>query len=770
MNRNELLDYGPALMEAALEGAADDELALIARLDTRLAIPASLGDEVRLVTRFGDIATLRVRRGALETFAALPEVLELEIARQMFDPNRDVSAELAAEPEQDETLTDDPIDYSRRPDGVVETGAKVVVGVLDWGVDVAYPGFRHEDGSTRLLGFWDQRGGRPGPKNRWGYGRIFNTEMIDRALASGQPYAALNYHPGDADTASSGHRWQGTHGTHVLDIAAGNGLGGSMSGVAPEADLVFVHLAHTANILGRENLGDSASVLEALDYVFSLAGDRPCVINMSVGAHGGPHDGSTCVEAGIDRAVWLRDNRAVVNSAGNYFTARAHTAGRVAQGQRHSIDLRVPDGDPTSSELEIYYESSDRFMVEVIDPQGQTIARSSVGEQHELIINGRRVGRIYHIARSQGNHDRLVDIFFYPNAPGGNWQIRLTGERVDDGRFHAWIERDRGPRPRFADNQSRGSHTTGTLCNGLYSITVGAYDPHRAALPIGAYSSAGPTRDGRVKPELSAPGSRIVAARSAPPNDSAGGVARLTRKSGTSMAAPHVAGTIALMFEAAQAAQTPLPITELRALLFSSLRAPRRLLAEAETIHRHGFGMLDIAEAVRVVQRWRQQRTTRDGRENLLAKAVGDQSNYASAPSLSNQIPFAGGYHTPTLTQQTSALPKSCNQGERDQATEHQESLLMDLASVVFRHAISASLLEQQGWSEVDPVSAGAQVGDIWLRRRPSEGLSSVALITTIANSNESELLELAHPAAAPQRVNRKLPTRWRDTLLRQRM
>ncbi|BFM10680.1 hypothetical protein R50072_08330 [Simiduia litorea] len=750
MNRNELLDYGPALMEAALEGAADDELALIARLDDSLKLPASLGGDVRVVTRFGDIATLRVRRRALESFAALPDVLELEIARQMFDPNRDTGSADSAE----FTLTDSTTDYTRRPAGVAETGARVVVGVLDWGIDVAYPGFRHEDGSSRLLGVWDQRGGASGPGNRWGYGRIINTEMIDRALASGRPYAALKYHPGDADTARAGNRWQGTHGTHVMDIAAGNGLGGSMSGVAPEADLVFVHLARTADILGRENLGDSASVLEALDYVFSLAGDRPCVINMSVGAHGGPHDGSTCVEAGIDRAVWLHDNRAVVNSAGNYFGARAHALGRVKQGQSYSLDVTVPEGDPTSSELEIYYESSDRFLIEIIDPQGQLIARSAVGEQRELKVNGRKVGRIYHVARGQGNHDRLVDVFFYPNAPGGDWKIRLTGERIEDGRFHAWIERDRGPRPRFSREQGRGSHTTGTLCNGLYSITVGAFDPHRKELPIGAYSSAGPTRDGRIKPELSAPGSRIAAARSAPPNDEVGGSGGVTRKSGTSMAAPHVAGTIALMFEATQAQQVALPITELRALLFNSLRPPQRLLTEAETIHRHGFGMLDIAEAVHVARRWRQdlpakclQREPVDGLE------CADRSCDAFD----------------SITQNT--LPENAMSNEsNEQQSLHQESLLIDLAGVVFRHAMSATILEQQGWLQVDPMREDVQVGDIWLRQRPSEGLSSVALITAVADAKKTQLLELAHPAAAPQRVQRVLPKRWRDTLLRQRL
>lgn len=706
MQRRDGLIHDPALQEATHAGADTDEVALIARIDDALAVPPALIGDVRLITRFGDISTLRVKRRSLQAFAALPEVAEVEVARQIFDPHRDLPALRLPHSLSSRTCAEErPVwpRYTRRPTEVTETGAGVVIGVLDWGIDFAHPSFRHADGSTRLLGFWDQRGGFGSDSNRWGYGRIFSQPAINAALASAQPFEFLNYHPGDADSPDLERGWQGTHGTHVLDIAAGNGLGGGMPGVAPEADLCFVHLARTEDVLTLANLGDSISVCEGIDYIFRVAGNRPCVINMSVGAHCGPHDGSTCVERCIDRAVWLSDNRCIVNSAGNYFGARAHAKGRLRLGETQVLDVEVPQQDNTRSELEIHYESSDRLIVELISPDGECLARSRVGEHQALYHQGRRVGHLYHLEHRNANPDRLIDLFFYPQVTGGRWQIRLFGERIYDGRYHAWIERDRGLRPTFTREQSSGCHTTGTLCNGFYSITVGAHNPFRRGLPIGPYSSAGPTRDGRIKPELSAPGSWIPAAQSAPPGDAVGGQGGVTRKSGTSMAAPHVAGTVALMYEAAR---DPLSITELRALLFTSLQTPARA-NEPETIHRHGFGALDIPAAVEAARRWRNGRAE-DVAEAMSAERVAHQPQRFFIPWL-----------TPS----------------------------------------------EQPDLEVVPTGVAPRIGDFVYRQRPGEGLVTVTQVVGVAPDGRLEVV------AAPRRgVVRRIRLRpTHDVLLRSR-
>jgi subtilisin family serine protease len=617
----DLRDYDPALAETVREGKGDDEVSVIARVTDVAALPQG----VRVVTHFGDVVTLRARRSKIAELAQSKAVLAMEASQQLRPTWSDGQqiGDTAGPNDGDgcfvpETAEDDA--YTRRPAGVTATGRGVVVGVLDWGCDFAHPAFRHKDGSTRLLALWDQReSAGTSPGNRWGYGRILTAAEIDRALGEPDPYAALAYDPADSDPPdASGGGGMGSHGTHVLDIAAGNGRGGGAMGVAPEADLVFCHLSSTVDVLSRGTLGDAVNLLEALDWVFETAGDRPCVVNLSLGAHGGPHDGRTLVEEGIDKAVWLKSGRVAVNSAGNYFAAGAHTQGRLHQGGEAALRFSVPSGDPTENEIELWYSGADRFTVTVSGPDGVDLATVGPGADAPMTMDGRVVGHVYHV-RQATNQEHQVDLFLRPRAPGGTWTIHLRGEAVEDGRYHAWIERDRGPHPTFDHSVAVGTSTTGTLCNGRLSIAVGAYDPHSGERPIGSFSSAGPTRDGRAKPEIVGPGVDICAARSTPAGAAPG--ARYISKSGTSMAAPHVTGTIALMCEAAR---RPLEIDEIRALLFSS--AQRATFPDggqvAVDLHRFGYGYLDILAAEAAAHDWAMTEATEASPELALAEVV----------------------------------------------------------------------------------------------------------------------------------------------------
>lgn len=577
----------PALIEALRAGDGDDELSVIVRLSDPDALPAG----IRILTRFGDIATVRVERARLQELADSATVTALEASRNLRPSDESEEGFVEGDAADDSGDSPEPWLYTRRPEGLQGTGKGCVVAALDWGLDHGHPAFQHADGTTRIISLWDQRGTEGGgPGNRWGYGHIYTSEEINRALQGEDPYKALNYHPADAGGKG------GAHGTHVMDIAAGSGLGGGMPGVAPEADLVFVHLARTTDVLGEGNLGDSASVLEALDHVFTVAGERPCVINMSVGAHGGPHDGSTLVELGIDQAVSLAPGRAVTNSAGNYRTKRAHSAGRVTPEEPKLIPFRVPPHDTNDSEVELFYGHIDRFTVEVLAPSGSVLARVTPGQDLPLIVAGTKVGHIHHQIRHRINGDHHVDVIIRPEAPAGVWAVRLIGETVHDGRYHAWIERDKGLQPVFLDRDIVTSSTTGTLCNGRLSVTCGCGDPHKEQPTLASFSSGGPTRDGRAKPEVVAAGVRIRAARSTPRGEPPG--ARYVRKSGTSMSAPHVAGIIALMFEAAG---KPLEIYDTRALLFGSVD-PSPFFDRAipgPDLHRFGYGYLDMVAAER---------------------------------------------------------------------------------------------------------------------------------------------------------------------------
>ena len=160
-----------------------------------------------------------------------------------------------------------------------------------------------------------------------------------------------------------------------------------------------------------------------------------------------------------------------------------------------------------------------------------------------------------------------------------------------DGSFHAWIERDdRAPSsfPAPLDN----THTLGSLSTGHLSVVVGSYDAHKDSKPLSWFSSAGPTRDGREKPELSAPGHGVSAAHSRT-GDS------VVRKSGTSMAAPAVAGVIALMLAEARARDGELSAGIIREVLQLAARSDP---PQGDGWNdRYGVGRIDANAAVQAV-------------------------------------------------------------------------------------------------------------------------------------------------------------------------
>ncbi len=466
-------------------------------------------------------------------------------------------------------------------------GQGVVVGIVDFGCDFAHENFLHSDNTTRLLALWDQTG-PSNSKSPFGYGRLIRPEEINQALESGSPYAALGYDPG-----------VGAHGTHVMDIAAGNGAGTDAPGVAPNADLIFVHLASTdvpwsgEQVVGR-SFGDSVQLLEALKFIFDEADTRPCVVNVSLGTNGGPHDGSTLVELGMDDLLREQPNRAIVIAASNSFADGIHAAGAVPQGGSTDLLWRVSDGDWTHNELEVWYDGNDELEVEIIAPSQESLGTLGLGQSGRVDDEqGNTVVFIAHRQSDPNNADNVCGVFLERGAAGGDWTIRLKAVTVQNGgAFHAWIERDDRAPSLFVPPHDN-SHTLGSISCGSKTIVVGSYDAHRSDVPLSWFSSAGPTRDGRHKPELSAPGHVVWAAGSSTGDDT-------VRMSGTSMAAPAVTGVVALALAEALANSVPLPIDTLRQILIQSARTSP---PSASWDARYGEGRVDAKAVLEEVQR-----------------------------------------------------------------------------------------------------------------------------------------------------------------------
>jgi subtilisin family serine protease len=143
------------------------------------------------------------------------------------------------------------------------------------------------------------------------------------------------------------------------------------------------------------------------------------------------------------------------------------------------------------------------------------------------------------------------------------------------------------------------SNTINDPGNAASAITVGA--THRDAphtYGVSYFSSKGPTGDGRLKPDLVAPGERITSCASgkklgflsSPPEP---GVAYYIDDSGTSMAAPHVSGAIAAF------------LSIRREFVGKPQEVKRIFLASATSLGREryfeGHGLLDLMRAIQSV-------------------------------------------------------------------------------------------------------------------------------------------------------------------------
>lgn len=526
------------------------------------------------------IVTGRVPLGRIEFIRQQPFVKSLKAAQPV-------------QPTLSAGVQETKADPAQLPAGTLSNGGKgTVVGIIDYGCDYRHGNFLTGAGKTRLISIWHQRGAHD-PSGSVPYGREYSAQEINQALAQTDPYAALGYAP-QVDTAFS----VGTHGTHVMDIAAGNGFGSGVAGFAPNADLIFVDVAHGdidfsgPNVV-QNSFGDSVMLLEAVQYIFDKAGTRPCVINISLGTNGGPHDGTTLVEQGIDRLIAAAPNRSVTISASNSYSDGIHASGKVYEGESEDLIWTVPTLDYSHNELELWYRDGDVFGVELITPNGDSFGTIELGSFGQ-VVDSDGDPQIFLVNRraDPNNGDNMIGIFLEHSVEEGDWTVRLHGRDVADGGFHAWIERDDRSPSSFAPPHDN-THTIGSISCGQQTVVVGSYDAHKTMKPISYFSSEGPTRDGREKPEISAPGHAVRAAHSRTRTE-------VVSKNGTSMASPAVAGIIALMMAEARASGLDLTNDDVRKILAVSIQSGPPAASAWDS--RYGVGRVDAAAAVQEVR------------------------------------------------------------------------------------------------------------------------------------------------------------------------
>lgn len=180
------------------------------------------------------------------------------------------------------------------------------------------------------------------------------------------------------------------------------------------------------------------------------------------------------------------------------------------------------------------------------------------------------------VQHRQQDHIRVINLSL--GSPGPSDGLDVVSEAVNAATAAGMVvvvaAGNDGPDPR----------TIGAPGAATGAVTVGAMaDPGKGGFYLAPFSGRGPTSDGRIKPDLVGPGANIVAPK-------AGTRDQYVSYSGTSMAAPFVAGVAALLF----AANPHLTGQEVRNLLFATAQR----WGGREPNNDYGYGRVDAYAAV----------------------------------------------------------------------------------------------------------------------------------------------------------------------------
>jgi hypothetical protein len=576
---------------------------------------------IRSTASAHDLAALgvHVRNRARDIFTAY---VPLELVSQLqLSPAIDY-VELARpwRPQLDHAIPQSQIDTLHVGPPAI-TGKGVIVGVVEFGaLDFYHPAFRKLSdtlgegglGSTRVLYLWDQTltpdgskgesspptensvpplpgfGPVGGPTGPGSYGTEYGQSVIDKELQDGPPHY---------QTVRSQPAGSSFHGTLVTSCGAGSARTGfPFGGAAPEADIIYVRTTNGNNYV----FADSTNILDGIAYIFARASEanKPCVVNLSASDSLGGHDGSTLGEQFLDTLL-LEPGRVITCSAGNDNLSSGHTSGTVTGGATTDIVLTYTSYQYDDT-IQIWYDGDDEFAVTLTVPAKPPTIIGPIaagGPLQSIVVAGITI-TVESVLKHAYNNDNLIEVRIEGNGgnmvPDGDWHLQLYGTAVITGAFDAWVDSSFPPPGSPALHQWKlpvaDTETVAVPATASRPISVGAHDG--TAVPaILPFSGCGPSRDERIKPEIAAPGSNIVGASLRDMNlMSPGPLESPFPVSGTSYAAPIVAGAAALLFECRGMGLTCSDIKQ----ILTDLAGPP---AAAVPSNAFGFGFLQMATA-----------------------------------------------------------------------------------------------------------------------------------------------------------------------------
>ena len=476
-------------------------------------------------------------------------------------------------------------------------GAGVIVGFVDTGINYTDSLFRNVDGSTRIIGIWDQTNNSDNSNNIENetakpfsafsalYGTQYTAEEINLALNSDNPASIVPT------------RDENGHGTFLASIAAGNrDERAGFSGAASQASIAMVKLKPAKQYLrdfyliqdGAEAYQEN-DIMMGVSYLYFLARkySMPLVVCIPLGTNIGSHMGMSRLGQYLNQ-VSLSNGSAVITAAGNETGARHHfRAVMDADTDEVTAELRVGEREAGFS-MELWAENMGAYTVGFISPTGEVAREISVplrGENTVSFLLEQTQITVYTQIADVSSGSQFIFMRF-ENPMSGIWRILIRNSLDIRETFHIWLP----VRGFISDETYFLRPDPDTIItdpgNARYPITVTAYDHTKNSIYI--HASRGYSLSGRIKPDLAAPGVNILGA-------SVSG-RRLTRMSGTSVSAAHLAGAAAILLNwGVLNANYPYLNTPVLKSIF--VRGAQRNPALTYPNREFGYGTLNLYEA-----------------------------------------------------------------------------------------------------------------------------------------------------------------------------
>lgn len=465
-------------------------------------------------------------------------------------------------------------------------GSDVVVGLFDIGVDPNHINFKDADGNNRV-------------KTVFYYPEI---NAVPEIYDTPQTISVFT-----ADTRSE------SHGTHVLGVMAGSFVDRSdvsapdYRGVAPGAEIVVA-------------CGDgyNVQILDAIERIGRYAQEKgkPCVINLSFGDNIGPHDGTDEFTEAIND-VAEKYNAAIFLAVGNEREDKSYMIKELTETDQSlktlvlkgsaitsttvqassNVEIWTEDGTPFTVSLDIISRTKpDEVLYSFTVPEKRSCYVSQ-GDLISQVIDTRRCDLItedtkFHELYSNSFMGGVAGVDVYNKRYNAQLTMHLEARTAANAnRYFVRINVTGQPGKKifmYTDNDYMnfgnrsipgldvpdGNGSNSNMACGPNTIAVGSYVSNNIAGSgyqdgtigdLSYFSSFGETLDGRIMPDVCAPGQVIVSSRNGDLSSSYYAYYPSvysykdtdTRKeyhwtlcAGTSQATPHAAGIAALLLQA----------------------------------------------------------------------------------------------------------------------------------------------------------------------------------------------------------------------------